>query len=192
MTLLPLVLAVSIAVGAQTNDEAKRSDAILMKARQLDLLNHMLPMTFTKSQINALLVPIEKARQNVKKIASMEAADLAKFEAKIGSAVDSGVNDAKVPSPDLLKEVNRLFTAFTVRRQIAAGENADLVYEVMLKVLNKGQLAVAAKTIDPNAYDPTVDLKTWTDEMRTKLFIKDVLLDPASYDLMVKMSKKAP
>lgn len=201
MTRIRIVLAVlatsalataAFAQGGTSTQKANRSEEILKRVRQLDLLNHLLPLTLTKAQINDLLIPIEKSRQKVKQIEGLEADDLAKYESRVNAAVTGGADDGKVPSPDLLKEINRLFLAFSVRRQIAAGENADLVLAVMRRSFNKGQITVAANSIDPKAYDPTVDPKTLAEDDKLKLFIKDVLLDPQAYEILTRMAKRAP
>ncbi len=186
-----VLAAISSTTLAQTTDKAKRSDGILKKARQLDLLNHLLPLTLTKAQINSLLAPIEKCRRKVKEIEGLEADDLIKYEARIESVVADGADKGKVPSIDFLKEMNKLFIAFSVRRQIAAGENAEIVLAEIKKSWNKGQLTVASKSIDIKAYDPTYDAATATEDFKLSFYIKDILLDPQAYEVLVRMAKRA-
>ncbi len=176
---------------AQTSDKAKRSDAILKKARQLDLLNHLLPLTLTKSQINSLLGPIEKCRRKVKEIEGLEADDLIKYEGRIDGVIADGADKGKVPSIDFLKEMNKLFIAFSVRRQIAAGENAEIVLAEIKKSWNKGQLTVASKSIDIKAYDSSYDAATATEDFKLSFYIKDILLDPQAYEILTRMAKRA-
>jgi hypothetical protein len=181
-------LAIGI-TGQLTPDKAAKSLELLTKSRQLDLLNHMVPLIMTKEQINRILVPVEKARASVERIKLMEANDLIKYESKINDAVTKGINRDQVPAKALLVELNKLYTGFTIRRNVAAGENADLVYEVLQKELNAGQLKAAANSLDIKAYDPNIDPAKLTEEAKIKFFIKDIFLDPACYDLLVKMSK---
>jgi hypothetical protein len=177
-----------VAVG-QSTDRGKKSDEIVRKSRQLDLANHILPLILTKSQINELLPVIEKCRANVRKIENMEADDLLKMEAKIDKAISDALNKDQVPSKELLKEVAALYRAFTIRRQVAASENAEAVLEVLKRVLNEGQLKTAEKSIDPRAYDPKAEPDKMSQDDKLNLFIKDVLLDPQSYDFLVKLAK---
>jgi hypothetical protein len=186
-----VVFSVSATVVAQAQpDRAKRSEEIMRKMRQLDLLNHILPLVMSKDQITAILAPIEKARQNVKKIETMEADDLLKYEARINEMVEKGTLKNEVPSREFLRELNRLYSAFTVRRMVAAAENADLVLEVVKKKLNKGQIAAMANSLDPKVYG--LDPKTASEDDKLKNFIKDVLLDPTAYPILLQLQKIAP
>jgi hypothetical protein len=182
-------MSVTVAVTQVSPDKAKKSDEILAKARQLDLLNHMLPLLLTKPQIDKLLVVVEKSRAKVDQIRSMEHSDLLKYETKINDAVQKGIEKDLVPAKALLVELAKLFQAFTIRRQIAAGENADMVLEVMKKELNAGQLKAAMNSHDIKAFDPNIDVSKLTDDDKLKFYIKDVILDPQGYDLLLKMSK---
>lgn len=189
---LTLFLLISLSLAspmAFAQTKTQKSDEILRKARQLDLLNHILPLVLTKSQIEQLLTPIEKCRKKVKEIEGMEADDLIKMETKVDAVLAKGYQNDLVPSRDLLREMNRLFNAFRIRRQIAASENADIMLEAMKKILNAGQLTTAEKSIDLKAYDPTADPEKISADDKLKFFIKDILLDPLSYDVLTKMLK---
>lgn len=189
--LLVALIALFTCCWAQRSDEkAKRSDAILNKIRHLDLLNHILPLTLTKEQIGALLPVIEKCRQSVRKIELMEHDDLVKFESKIDKAVEDGIKKDLVPGRELLNELNKLILAFRVRRQVAIGENVDLVLPVVKKEFNKGQIAVAANSLDPKAFG--MDPEKMTEDDRLKLYIRDILLDMLAYDLLIRLQKGAP
>ena len=85
--------------------------------------------------------------------------------------------------------MNRLFSAFTVRRQIAAGENADAVLAVLKSTLNAGQIKAAANSEDMKAFDPNLDPAKLSDDDKLKFYIKDIVLDPQAYDLLMRMSK---
>ena len=136
-----------------------------------------------------ILVAVEKARSKVSQIEQMEATDLLNYESKINDAINKGISRDLVPSKDLLKELNRLFSAFTVRRQIAAGENADAVLAVLKSTLNAGQIKAAANSEDMKAFDPNLDPAKLSDDDKLKFYIKDIVLDPQAYDLLMRMSK---
>lgn len=175
--------------GQLTKDKQDKSSELMAKARQLDLLNYLVPLVMTKDQVNKLLIPVEKAQANVERIKLMEAKELLQLESKINDAIDKGVNKGQVPTRELLTELNKLFGAFGVRRRVAGGENADLVYEVIKKEFNAGQLKAAANAHDIKEFDPNIDVSKLTEEAKIKFFIKDVFLDPECYGLLVKMSR---
>lgn len=177
------------AMAQGTSDAAKRSDAIMKKARTLDLLNHILPLLLTKDQINQMLPVIERTRAKVRQIEKAEAEDLAKFDKKLDEAIEQGLGKDRVPSRALLNEVSRLFQALSIRRQVAAEENAEEMLAVVKKALNAGQIKTMANSLDMKVYMPGTDPATITEDVKLKVFIKDVLLDPLSYDFLVRLSK---
>lgn len=181
--------SVAVAWSQFTPAKAKKSEEILIKARQLDLLNHMLPLVMTKDQLNKVLAVVEKCRAKVDRIRLDEANELLKFEPKIIDALNRGVNKDLVPSKALMVELNKSFTMFSIRRSAAAGENADDVLVVMKKELNAGQLKTAANSHDLRVYDPNIDPSKVSEDDKLKFFIKDVILDPNCYDLLIKLTK---
>ncbi|MBX3118256.1 MAG: hypothetical protein KF784_04265 [Fimbriimonadaceae bacterium] len=191
--LLAVLLIVSIvaAAPAQTVPDAtaKRSDAILSRARQLDLLNHILPLVMTKDQIKQLLPAIEKCRAKVKQVIQREADNLKLVEIEIDRAYEDGVKKGAVPSKELLNKLNRLFIGFAILRDAAASENADDVLAVMKSALNEGQLKTASKSLDIKVYNPKAEPDKMSDDEKIKYFIRDVILDPLAYDLLVALSK---
>jgi len=183
--------SVAVAFSQFTPARAKKSDEILVKARQLDLLNHLLPLVMTKDQLNKVLGVVEKCRSKVDRIRLDEANELLKFEPKIDDAINRGVNRDLVPSKTLMVDLAKNFNAFSIRRQVAAGENADDVLAVMKKELNAGQLKTAANSHDLKVYDPNVDPSKLSEDDKLKFYIKDVILDPSCYDLLIKLTKTA-
>lgn len=183
--------SVAVAWSQFTPARAKKSDEILVKARQLDLLNHLLPLVMTKDQLNKVLTVVERCRAKVDRIRLDEANELLKYEPKIIDAIDRGVNKDLVPSKTLMVDLAKSFNAFSIRRQVAAGENADEVLAVMKKELNAGQLKAAANSHDHKVYDPNLDVSKLTEDDKLKFYIKDVILDPSCYELLIKLTKSA-
>lgn len=183
--------SVAVAWSQFTPARAKKSDEILVKARQLDLLNHLLPLVMTKDQLNKVLTVVERCRAKVDRIRLDEANELLKYEPKIIDAIDRGVNKDLVPSKTLMVDLAKSFNAFSIRRQVAAGENADEVLAVMKKELNAGQLKAAANSHDHKVYDPNLDVSKLTEDDKLKFYIKDVILDPSCYELLIKLTKTA-
>jgi hypothetical protein len=181
--------AVVVAVSQVSPDKARRSDEILRKMRQIDLLNHILPVLLTKDQINRLLPAIERARSKVNTVQNEEANELIKFESKVDDAIAKGIQRELTPAKTLLIELNNNLTKFAFRRQLTGEENADMVLAVVKKELNAGQIKAMANSHDIAAFDPRVDVSKLTEDDKLKFFIKDVLLDPQAYDLLVKLAK---
>ena len=73
--------------------------------RQADLLNHILPILWTKEQLNAVLPAIEKARQNVTQAHDNEYHKLIELDPKVTAAIEKALNEGQVPGRDLLKEI---------------------------------------------------------------------------------------
>lgn len=183
--------SVAVAWTQFTPARAKKSDEILVKARQLDLLNHLLPLVMTKDQLNKVLGVVEKCRAKVDRIRLDEANDLLKFEPKIEDALNRGVNKDLVPSKTLMVDLTKSFTMFSIRRGAASTENAEDVLAVMKKELNAGQLKAAANSHDLKVYDPSIDPSKLSEDDKLKFYIKDVILDPSCYDLLIRLTKTA-
>jgi hypothetical protein len=186
-----LCLAVLAAGSAQTIDDqkAKRSDEVIVKVRQLDLLNHILPVIMTKEQLRTILPAIEKARGNVRTIQRMEADDLIKFEAKVDAALGKAYETGQVPTRDLLGELQKLMHALGVRRSIAVGENMEAVMKVVEQTLDPGQKKAAANSMDPGEIEPGRKVEEMTEEQKLRFWVQYVLLDPIAYEVLVKLSR---
>lgn len=185
LIVLSLALAISGAVFAQS-DKAKQSAATLDKMRQIDLLNHLLPLTMNKDQIRKILPSIEKARRDVKTQEDEEAKFLAESSAKVNKAVEEGIK-GDVPDKQLLRELNAMIRLFTMKRKEIGDDNAKMVLEVLKTTLNAGQLKVAGNTLDFKVYNPGIKPEEIKDEDRLTLFVREILLDPLAYDLLVKI-----
>lgn len=187
LIVLSVVLAISSAVFAQTTDKGKQSAATLDKMRQIDLLNHLLPLVMTKEQIRKMLPTIEKARRDVRTQEDEEAKFLAQSAAKIDKAVQDGIDKGDVPDKQLLKELNAMIRLFTMKRKEIGDDNAKMVLDVMKTTLNAGQLKAAGNSLDFKIYNPGIKPEEISDEARLTLFVREILLDPLAYDLLVKM-----
>lgn len=180
-----LILALVGAGYAQ--DKAAQSNAVLDKMRQIDLLNHILPLALQKDQIRKLLPIIEKARRDVKLQTDEEAKFLQQYSAKVDKAVKDGIDKGDVPDKELMKELNAMVRMFSMKRAAVASDNATMVLDIMKTTLNAGQLKVAANSLDFKLYYPSMKPEETKDEDRLKLFVQEVMLDPLAYDLLVKM-----
>lgn len=188
LIVLSVVLAISGAALAQpAAEKAKQSAATLDKMRQIDLLNHVLPLVMTKEQIRKLLPVIEKARRDVRTQEDLEAKILAQYSAKVDKAVQDGIEKGDVPDKELLRELNAVIRTFTMQRAAIASDNTDMVLEVVKTTLNAGQMKAAGNSLDFKLYNPSIKTEEIKDEDRLKLYIREILLDPLAYDLLVKL-----
>lgn len=185
LMVLSLALALNGAVFAQGNTQ---SAAVLEKMRQIDLLNHLIPLVMTKDQIRKLLPVIEKARRDVKIQQDEEAKMLAQKAAAVDKAVKDGVDKGDVPDKQLIKELNAMIQFFTMKRRAIATDNVQMVFEVMKTAFNAGQLKAAGNSLNPKVFgDPGFKVEEMKDDDRLKFFIQEVMLDPLAYDILVKM-----
>ncbi len=171
-------------------EKSKKSNEILVKARQVDLLNQLLPLVLTTDQINKLLPVLEKVRSKENEVAAKEAEQMRVMEPKIDSALQKGVKDGVVPTKELLRELNNMFIAFTMIREAITDENVNTILTGLKATLNAGQLKAAQNSMDPKAFDPAAKPSEMTSDDKLKVFIKNVLMDWICYDLLVKLAQK--
>lgn len=185
-----LLLFVSSIAGLQVTREerAKKSEEVLKKVHQLELMNQLLPMVFTKEQLGKFLPAVEKARVAVREQEKIEY----DFLMKLGPKVDVALKDAakgKVPGNTVINECWATFRMFGMRRKAVADDNVEQVMKVFEPAINDGQKKTAINSIDVKAIDPSLDPKTASDSKKLELFVRVILLDPDAYDLMVQMLK---
>jgi len=189
-----IVVAVMFAfiVGASSSlqtDKAKQSSDTLEKMRQLDLLNQILPLVMTKDQIRQLLPTIEKARRDVKAEEDTEAGLIAQVAPEINAAVKAGIEKGEVPDKALLKKANAVIRTMAMRRNAIASDNVDMVLGEMKKILNAGQLKAAANSLSTSVYMPDVKPEEIKDDQKLQIFVREIMLDPLAYDILVKLQK---
>lgn len=175
----------------QTSEQAKKSDEIVMKMRQIDLLNQIIPLVLTKDQINQLLPAIERARAKAALVQKDEASALRKLDGKISEAIKKAIETGVAPPKDLLNELATATTAMTEKRLLAMDENTDAVYKVFSDTCNAGQKKAAANSFSPAFINPGVKPDQLTDVQKIRFFVDNVLLDPQAHDLLVALAKHA-
>ncbi|HMS53766.1 MAG TPA: hypothetical protein PKA27_00060 [Fimbriimonadaceae bacterium] len=174
--------------GALDKDRGAKSDAIIIKVDQVNLMNHLMPLLMTKEQVRKILPAVEKARQKVRDIEKVEFEDLRKVEAKLDAAIKDGYDKGSVPDPSLLKEVGGIFAAMRTRRDLIAEENAQNVLKVVKETLNTGQFKTAANSLNVRAFNPALKPEEMDDDNKVRIFCREIFLHPLAYDIMVKMS----
>lgn len=182
---LPLLVVATQAHAQLQKERAEASDNVLIKAAQLDILNQILPLVFTKEQWRKLLPSVEKARELVKTTERQEADELIKLEKRMNEAYIGATERGELPKPELLREFHAKIAALTKVRQVMAETNVANVFEVFEKTANAGQRKTAMNSLNPKQFGKVEDMK---DEDKVRLFVSEILLHPLSYDLMRKLS----
>lgn len=188
---LAICLILALVGTGFAQDKAAQSNVVLDKMRQIDLLNHILPLALKKEQILKMLPVIEKARRDVKAQTDEEAKFLSQNAAKVDKAVKDGIEKGDVPDKQLIRELNAMVRVFAMKRAAIASDNATMVLDVMKTTLNAGQIKVAANSLDFKLYNPNIKPEDIKEEDRLKLFVQEVILDPLAYDLLVKIQAGA-
>jgi hypothetical protein len=186
-----LLLCLALTGGALAQDpvtpKGKRSDEIMIRMRQVDLLNRILPLLLTKAQLREILPAVEKARKKEREILALEDKDLATVADKLEEAVTKGIEAGVPPSKAFQMEIATFTNALYIRRQAALYEMIDEVYKAIDKQLDPGQKKVMANTLKPNLLDPKAKAEEMTDVDKIRFFIRMTLLDDAAYDVLKKL-----
>lgn len=185
--LLTLFASICTAQGLQ-DERAKRADVILSKVRTVDLLNQILPILFTKEQLNKMLPVIEKARQNVRDQQRREFDQLAKLEGDLDKAIKEAQEKELLPGSDLIKRANAVFTALAITRKSIADENTTNVLAVVKSTLNPGQIKAMQNALDARSFPSSPEGTTMNEDQKLKLYVQNILLDPLSYDILLKIA----
>lgn len=188
IALAVLVFGTSIAgapvMQRKPNPEA---DRIAFKIRRIQILDQLLPVLMTKSQIKALLPVIERSRQKELDLEKKELQEMKEFEPEIDKELNRAIKEQKVATDEFARKYLKLVNAFTLGRQILVGGSSADVLAKMKEVLNEGQLKTAELSLDPRLFGEK-DPANMSSDAKLKMWIGEVLLDRASYDLLVDMS----
>ncbi len=188
---LALLVALPLAAYAQTpSNDAARSDAVLLKIQQLDVLIQLVPLSLAKEQFPPILTAIEKVRQQQKEMYAQESKDLVALDAKLAKMVDDGVDKGVYPPRDKQKEIAATMRAMGLRRDLYANQWVDIVFLACKSTLNEGQIKVMEKSLKPELLDPSIKVAEMDSDAKVKFFVRKVILDPVAYNLLIQMSKR--
>ncbi|HZH97655.1 MAG TPA: hypothetical protein VEX38_01675 [Fimbriimonadaceae bacterium] len=183
-----LALLFTSAVAQTPAEQARRSEEIVSKAAKLDILNQVLPVLMTKEQLRKILPSIERARQLVREAEKEEYKALLKLEGKLDTALKEAHEKGQVPNRALLNEVFQTYNGLSNKRRLVADVNTGDVLKVFLATVNEGQKKAAANALDPRQFDRGIKVDEMKDEDKLKLFVREILLHPLAYDVLVKLS----
>lgn len=176
-------------VAQKSAKDAEKADEIMMRIRELDLLNQILPVVLTKEQVAKILPAVERARKEVLKAEQAELEAMKKLDEKLQKAVKEAYGTGQVPTRELLGEAVKLLKELSLKRIIVASQNADHVFRVLDDTLNRGQKKAAANALEPSLIDPSLDKEKMTEEEKLRFFVRIILLDPIAYDILVKLGR---
>ena len=187
---LAAVASAQAPAAASSPAQGSRSDAIMLNIKKLDVLIQVVPLALTKDQVSALLLSIEKVRQQEKQLRAQEDKDLIQIDAKTAKLVDDGVQKGSYPAREAQVEIAKFMGVMGIRRSMAAIDYINIVYDTCTKTLNAGQLKVMEKSLKPELLDPSLKVDQMDSAAKVKFFIRKVLLDPVAYDVLIDMAKK--
>jgi hypothetical protein len=190
--ILGLLLCLSLATCSLAQTDAaqlKHLDQMLLKLKQVDLMNHILPLLMTKEQIRQILPSVEKARQKVREAQKKEYEALKRFEIRLDAAHKKALENGVLPGRELLGEIMKMFVDHSIKRMLIAEDNTDAVVDAMKAALNEGQIKAATNDLNPKLFDPSLKPEQMKPEEKLRFFVKEILLDPAAYDVLVLLSK---
>lgn len=182
--LLPcFAVALLTPVSALAQDEATK---VLVKMRQIDLLNQILPVLMTSEQLQKLLGPVEKARKAERDIEKAELVELKKMNDKLDTALKEAKEKSQVPSTELQAEIFKMLKGFQAKRLEMTIEQNEAVLKAVEESLDEGQIKAASNALTL----PTKEGEGMTSRDKLRRWVRAVLMDPLSYDLLVELSRK--
>lgn len=190
-----LILASSIAIAdtgaAPTQAKLNKSDEISLKIRQTDLLVHIVSVIYTKSQIDKILAKLEVFHARQAKIRKEEDQSLLLVDKELDKAISDALEKNIYPSRKTLEKVATLTQLLGSNRRAELNLELTEMLDLLKKELNAGQLKSIENSFAISALDPSKDDKKMSSNEKITFYIGRILLDEATYDLLVKMSKTA-
>ncbi len=192
--LLSFVFCIGLTSGANAQFETphgKRSAEINEKIHEVDLLIKVVPLVLTKDQLNKKILPeIEKDRDLYRKELAYEDDQLAKLEPDLDAAIAAAYAKNAYPPRTTTSEVADTTGKLTLQRQIFTGKITDDMIDLLNATLDAGQKKVVFGTFDNRFINPAKP-ESVTDEIRMRFFVQNVIMDPTTYDILVKLLKTA-
>ena len=188
---LLVVMLSSFGYSQEYTQAGKDVDATLLKISKLNILKYVTPLLLKKSQLNSLMTTLEKCQAKQKEIVALDAKEFKKLETDIDKALDGALNDGSYPKRELQSKIIALQDALIIRRKLATNEMIDMLLDTCKKSLNEGQLAAMANLTDPNYIEGETKIAKLPNDEKTKLYIREILLSPLTYDIFKQLAKHA-
>lgn len=194
--LISSLMVVALSAGAfqvPTNEErAKRATEILGKARQLDILNQVLPLLMTPKQLDKILSRLDKHRVESRKLELSEYDFLLKLEGNLDKSLKEAYDKGAIPTREALTASYSTFKMFEIRRQAVIGEVVTDLLKIVDTEFNAGQKKALAGAFSDSLVAQGGDASKLTDDDKRRFFVELILLDPMAYDVLTKLSLKKP
>jgi hypothetical protein len=187
-------LAFGQLTNAQTSTQSpkmQKAAATLSKIDRLSACKFVLPLLLSKSQMNDILLTLEKCRKAQQDTLDKDADEMAKIDAKVTKALDEAIKDGNYPSKEFQNEVIKVTQGIATRRAIVVGNLVGLLNDTVRKSLNGGQLKAMVNLVDPNSIDSTLKPEKWTEEEKVNFYLRTVMLDNNTYELLKTLYKNA-
>lgn len=166
------------------------SNKVFYNISRLNTVKFVLPLLLKKKQINDLLTSMEKVRATEGKMREAEAIALLKIDPEITAAVNAALEKGTYPNRELQQKILKTQdNIINIRRAIVDG-NVEELYSTCKKTLDEGQLK-SMGAIDANSFSPGIKTEGWSDEDKQRFYVRTVLLDGLTYELLKKMYKTA-
>lgn len=179
---------IAVSVFAQALPVNQKSSDIQAKIRQIDLMNNILPVVFRKDQLQKILPLIERARQAEANLQKQEEKILRDLEPSLDSAIKEGTEKQVVAKPELIAKILNTFKGMQLARQVLSEEHVEKTLKLCEEILDEGQKKAAINALDPGFYKGK-DAKSFSDREKLKFFVGGILMDPLSYDLLLKLNR---
>lgn len=188
---LILCVALASSMAFSQDSGSKEVDQALLKIEKLNILKYVTPLLLKKSQLNSLMTTIEKCQSKQKEILALDAQEFRKLQGEMDKALEDGLNEGGYPKRDLQVRIIKLQEALLIRRKLAINEMIDMLLDTCKKVLNEGQLNVMKNLTDPNYIEGETKAVKLPGDEKTKLYIREILLSPLTYDIFKQLAKHA-
>lgn len=187
---LASTLATSAAFARDVSDDmGSHSQLVMSKIIEVDMMNFLLPLTMKKEQYAKVLPVLEKIRRDTRKSEEAEAKKLRELEPKLDAALKDCTDQGMVPKKELRDEIATLLRAFNVGRQIVIEQNVETMYTALKDIWTPTQMKIAAQSLDPKDYVPAAKVEEMKDEDKIRIFVREIMLNPAAYDVMLKLTR---
>lgn len=188
---LILCVALASALAFSQDSGSKEVDQALLKIEKLNILKYVTPLLLKKSQLDSLMTTIEKCQAKQKEILALDAIEFRKLQPEMDKALEDGLSQGGYPKRELQGKIIKLQEALLIRRKLAINEMVDMILETCKKVLNEGQLSAMKNLTDPNYIEGETKAVKLPGDEKTKLYIREIMLSPFTYDIFKQLAKHA-
>jgi TolA-binding protein len=168
---------------------SERADRVAAKVHELELLNQILPVLFTKDQLGKILPIIEKSRKAKRQLQIDEQKVMMTLEKELDDAIKEAYAKKKVPTTEITSKVFGTYKNMSTARQVLVGSFVEQIFDVMKAECDEGQRKAAALALQDYVLTDLEKKMELTEENRLRIWIRIVLMNHDAYDVLVKLYK---